>query len=452
MLSDLSFGKVNVRMKKKLTHNLFLKILSVIFAFMLWIIVVIVNDPYKTVIISGVPITIINEEEITSQGIGKIYSVVSPQNKTVSIKVYGQRSKVDNLKAEDIQAIVDFSEVSSVGAVYITVAEPEGITILSKTPEMMKIDVEALKERTFEVKTKIVGSVASGYMINSHTIETKEITVIAPESIMQKLASAQVQIDVSGSTDDITETVDIRLYDASGKVIDYKRDPNIKVSDSTTVVSVETLMTKEVGIEIETAGKVGDNYKLTGMTQNRDTVTLKGHKDVLTYVNNIVISEESRLVDLSNLTTSKEVIVDIRGLLPEGVTFVDDGERFVTVGLTIEPIVEKAFTINLEDINLVNLAEDLELDKENSDQSVMINLRGLEKDLNLVDIKAFIPYIDVAECEAGINICRVYLNIPSNAGVTSVGAAIIDINLKQVIRETITPPHVQSVIAANWEV
>ena len=65
-------GKEDVRMKKKLTHNLFLKILSVIFAFALWFIVVIVTDPYKTVTISDVPIKVINEDEITGQGIGQI--------------------------------------------------------------------------------------------------------------------------------------------------------------------------------------------------------------------------------------------------------------------------------------------------------------------------------------------------------------------------------------------
>ena len=164
-------GKEDVRMKKKLTHNLFLKVLSVIFAFALWFIVVIVTDPYKTVTISDVPIKVINEDEITGQGIGQIYSVVSPQDRTVSVRVYGQKSKVDKLTAADINAVVDFGVVSSVGAAYIEVTEPEGVTIMSKTPEMMKIDIEALQEKSFDISLEVVGEAADGYIINDARIK-----------------------------------------------------------------------------------------------------------------------------------------------------------------------------------------------------------------------------------------------------------------------------------------
>lgn len=402
-------------MKKKLTHNLFLKILSVLFAFTLWIIVVIVNDPYKTETISGVPITIINEEEITGQGIGQIYSVLSPQNSTVSIKVYGQRSKVDKLKAGDIQAVVDFGQISSVGAAYITVAEPEGITILGKTPEMMKIDIEPLEERTLEVKTNILGKVADGYIVESRTTNPKVITIIGPQSVMQKLARAQVQVDVSGSTDNITETAKIGLYDASGKIVDYERDPNIRISEKTAVVSIETLMTRDVEIEVETTGEVNENYRITDISQSKDTVKLKGHKDMLSAVDKIVITKESALVDLSNLTDSREVLVDISEFLPEDIEFVNNDDRFITVSLTVEPIVERIITIPFYDLNVLNLADDLEIVfNGETDTEISVKIRGLEADIKEVTADILKPYINMTGCGPGVNTCRVYMFTPSD--------------------------------------
>ncbi len=425
-------------MKKKLTHNLFLKILSVLFAAMLWIVVAIATDPYKTVIIPDVQIKIINEEEITGQGIGQIYSVVSPQNSTVSIKVYGQRSKVEKLKASDIEAVVDFSEVSSVGAAYINVAEPEGITILSKTPEMMKIDIEALEEKTFEVQTKLNGDVAEGYMVNAHSTSPETITVIAPESVMQMLASAQVDVNVSESTEDINTTSKITLYDASGKVVDYEKNKNIDVSAKTAQIYVQTLMTKEVTIEVETAGSVSDDYKLTGISQSRESVLLKGQTRVLSAVDKIVVTEESNLVDLTNLTDSKSIIVDITDFLPEGTAFVNEDDKFITVALTIEPLIERSFTMSVDSLNIRNLAENLEVLEEETDDKFVIRLRGLEAALDTVTVDSFRPYINMNGYGQGMHRCRVYMTLPPD--VTLVDNVYVLIDLGEIPQEVIVPP------------
>lgn len=412
MLSVIRYGKVNVRMKEKLTHNLFLKILALFFAVMLWFIVVIKNDPYKTEVISGVPITVINEEEITGQGIGQRYSVLSPQNGTVSIKVYGQRSKVEKLKADDIQAVVNFGEISSVGAAYISVTEPEGITILSKSPEMMKIDIEPLQERSFEVKINTSGVVADGFIINSRSTSPEFITVTAPESVMQKLARAQVQIDVSGSTDDITETAKIRLYDASGKLVDYERESaDIRLSEQTAVVSVETLMTKDVKIEVETSGSVGDDYRFTGMSQSRETVKIKGHKDILSAIDKLVITKESELVELSNLRDSREILVDISQFLPDGTYFVNNDDRFITIFITIEPVIEKTIMIPFEILDIVNLSDDLMVvHGTETDTDIPVKVRGLEADIGKVTPDMFKPYIDMTDSGPGVNICSVHMS------------------------------------------
>ena len=425
-------------MKKKLTHNLFLKILSVLFAAMLWIVVAIATDPYKTVIISDVPITIINEEEITGQGIGQIYSVISPQNSTVSIKIYGQRSKVESLKASDIEAVVDFSEVSSVGAAYIKVTEPEGVTILNKTPEMMKIDIEALEEKTFEVQTKLNGNVADGYMVNMHSTNPETITIVAPESVMQMLARAQVNVDVNQSTEDTNTTSKITLYDASGRVVDYERDRNINISAKTAEVYVQTLMTKEVLVEIETVGNVDANHKLTGMSQSLQTILLKGKPDVLQAVDKIVVSKESNLVDLTNLTDSREIIVDITGFLPQGTAFVNEEDKFITVALTIEPLVERSLTIPIEMLDVRNLAENLEVSAEETDDEFTVRLRGLEANLNAITMTSLRPYINVTGQGQGLSSYRVHMTLPSE--VTLVENVYVLVDLKEIPQEVIVPP------------
>ena len=192
-------------MKKKLTNNLFLKILSVIFAFFLWLVVVNIDDPDVTDIIVGIPITIINEEKITEQG--QIYHIEFPVNQSGSIIVKGARSIVDKLKPSDIKATVDFSDVSSVGAVTINYTLPDGVQLVTKRVEMMRIVTEAMKSDTFDVEIVTKGSTADGYLLGDSKVSPNRVRITAPESILNLIKKVIVEVDVDGiSTEDRKST------------------------------------------------------------------------------------------------------------------------------------------------------------------------------------------------------------------------------------------------------
>ena len=119
MQNDLGSGREGGKMKKKITHNLLLKVMSVVLAFILWLVVVNINDPDTVRTIRAIEITILNEQAITGQGQGQVYTI--RENRTAAVVVKGPRSIVDKMDKSDIKATVDFSEVSSVGAVPINI-------------------------------------------------------------------------------------------------------------------------------------------------------------------------------------------------------------------------------------------------------------------------------------------------------------------------------------------
>ena len=61
-------------MLKKLTNNLGLKLLSLLAAAIIWLVVVNIDDPVSTRTYSSIPVEVINEDTITSEG--KVYSVL----------------------------------------------------------------------------------------------------------------------------------------------------------------------------------------------------------------------------------------------------------------------------------------------------------------------------------------------------------------------------------------
>ena len=75
-------------MKKKLTNNLLLKIISVIAAFLLWMVVINIDNPTDTFTISNIPITVQNENALTDSNL--TYEVVG--DATASVEVTARRT------------------------------------------------------------------------------------------------------------------------------------------------------------------------------------------------------------------------------------------------------------------------------------------------------------------------------------------------------------------------
>ena len=102
-------------MKSRLTDNLILKILSVLMAILIWIVVLNINDPSKTRLISGIKVAVENESVITDNN--QVYTITEGQ--LISVKVTGPRTIVDSLKADDFTATADFKDLSQADSVPI---------------------------------------------------------------------------------------------------------------------------------------------------------------------------------------------------------------------------------------------------------------------------------------------------------------------------------------------
>ena len=69
---------------KKVTHNVGLKILSVLLAILIWLVVVSIDNPVKTEIFTSIPVEV--ENASVMEAAGKAYEI-SDSSKTVSVSV-----------------------------------------------------------------------------------------------------------------------------------------------------------------------------------------------------------------------------------------------------------------------------------------------------------------------------------------------------------------------------
>jgi len=419
-------------MKKKLTDNLFLKILSVVFAFILWLVVVNINDPDITRIVTGIPITIINEEKITGQGLGQIYYIESPSSQYGSVMVKGARSIVDDLKPTDIKATVDFGDVSSVGAVTVNYTLPDGVTLVTKRVETMRISIEAMKVDTFGVEIVTKGNTADGYLIGDSKVSPNRVRITAPESILDSIKNVTVEVDIDGMSTDITKQAVLHLYDGNGKEIDYTKNSNITINMTTLNVSIGMLRAQSKPLALEVTGEVKDGYRYLGMSCNVAQVAVKGLPSKVSSFSTITIPASSGILDISELTEKTEITIDLTRYLPEGVSLFNDSDRYVTVTLDVQPLYRKDFYLVMDNIQIENQPEDMDLTFPAT--TTVATIEGLYEEVDAVTIGGLAPRVDLSGLSDGVHRVKVSLTIPE--GIELLNSVDIYVMLTKRVEET----------------
>ena len=95
-------------MKDKLIDNLGLKVIALLFAVVLWLLVVNINDPIESRTFSNIKVNVLHEEIIENQA--KTWQVLDNTD-SVTVVVRGKRSILERMRTEDISASADIKEL-----------------------------------------------------------------------------------------------------------------------------------------------------------------------------------------------------------------------------------------------------------------------------------------------------------------------------------------------------
>lgn len=348
---------------KKITHNLGLKILSLLFSIGLWLSVMNISDPSKSATYSGIPVEIENSELITNEG--KVFSV-EDNVETVTVKVTGKRSLIDSLSKDDIRAIADMKDLSFMNTVTIRVVSSKysnQITLQSLT-ENLKLDIEDIKRVQLAIETVTTGEPHTGYIVGNVTPEQNIVRISGPQSVIDEIDRIEASVDVNNATSDIKTSAELKLYDAEGDEI---KSNALTQNISNVLVSVSILDTKQIPIHYSTSGIPADGYMTTGeIVSVPATVTVAGKKSVIEAMNGVIV--EDAALNITGQTSDMTTIIDIGKYLPAGVTFADstfNGAASVTV--KIEAAETRDFDVPLSNILLTNEPEEFVASIEGAD-------------------------------------------------------------------------------------
>lgn len=374
--------------KYKLTQNFGLKIAAFVFAVLVWIMAVNIDNPVKSVVIRNVPITVINEEVVTNKG--KTYQILDG-TQTVSVTVYGKRSVLSNLDSNNISVTMDLSEMETNTFLVPLKASVQGlseqemasITKIETNPKNLQVKIEDSIKSNFPITVSVTGTPRDGYVVGTLTANPETISIGGPESLVGSIARVVAKVDVKGKSEDCTLPAELLLYDGNGNVMDDSMLSN-NLGEEGLSVDVQMLRSKDVKLNFEMTDTSADGYICTGWSFEPERIQVCGTKEVMADLSQITIPATA--VELEGADSKQEVTVDVLPYLPSGVKLVDESTNNVLLTITIEEIGVRTIELPVESIRIDNLAGNL---KVSFGETSVLELRftGTAEELEKLDIR-----------------------------------------------------------------
>ena len=401
--------KMLTKLKMSLTNNIGLKFLAVLIALVLWLAIVNVNDPEKTITVSNIPISVTNESAITSRDM--VYNVKSEQY--LNITVSGKRSIVSNLSAEDFRATASLKELSKVNSIPVDVTAKNAslgrkITIVKQSAQTILVDVENLEEKDFtDLVVEYTGKVADGYVAGLSSMSTDEVTVKAPTSIIDKIKKVAVRCSLDGTNTNISKKCPVILYDKNDKEI---KSDEIELSDKKIRVNVNVLRAKQVPISTinkDKLGKPADGYVVDDVILSSDSITVYGSEESLDSIESLDIQDDIDVSDAKGDVTQNK---DVTGKLPKGLSV--SGESTITVKVVIKKLITRTFEYDASEVSLNDLTSDL--DVQLVTKKVKVTLQGEEEVISQLTKEDMAISADLGKVKEGTTTVHVDVAVPDN--------------------------------------
>lgn len=379
--------------KINLLNNWAYKLFSIVAAFLLWLLVMTIEDPESQKIFYNIPVKLVNTEELTDKDM--VYEILDKTDVVRSVTITAKKTIRDELSSSDIVAEADFSKLTAADTVEITfysLRYNDEITAIAGSNEILKLNIEDKKTRRLSVTVTTTGEVEEGYIINSISPDQNRIEVSGPESVVSQIATANVKVDVTDSVSDISTYADVVLYDADGKEIAEDR---LTMNVGSVRVKVEILNTKTVPVRFSVTGTPVAEYLFTGeITATPDRVLIAGTNAVLDSVNEIVVPAE--VINITGQTSDMTTSVNITKYLPEGIILGDksfNGKISVTAHIEKEAVRE--LEIPAQNITFTNVPEGYAIETDNTVVVPVVNIKGLQADVNAVDANTVYGVVDM---------------------------------------------------------
>jgi len=379
-----------------LSKSITIKIVSLLFAIVLWFVV----NPVKTVHLS-IPLNIINESELKDKNIS-IKNNDFPHS--IDVEIIGRKEILNDITSESFEAFLDFSKIKSAEDNSISIDGPNyigkesGIFISSINSKAVNVQLERIVQKTLKVDLVTTGNLQKGFKVLSMASSPNSVSLEGTESMMNSIGSVKAILNLNTINKDSLVKISCRVYDINGKEIS-ELNKNLSVD-------VTIKVAKEVQLNLILIGKSAPGYVFVSGIISPNKVLITGPRNTLKGITEL----NTLPFNISNI--KRNMVETTKIQIPEGVSLVNQTSD-VTISVTVEQLINKEFDISSNSISLINTNINNDLSYIVPPASLKIKIRGTHNQLQNLNLSSFKPNINVTGLLEGIHKVPLQLTLPS---------------------------------------
>ena len=347
---------------------------------------------------------------------------------TIAVTVRGNRSLVESLTASRFNVTADLTQIISLETdpvmVPLTVYCPSiSSENLTASPRNINIDIEEMVSKEFVINATASGTTpANGFEVGEMTVEPETVTIRGPGTLIDKIERVNAIVDVTGIRTDKDMQPVIRITDKNGEQITDTQmsylSMNVTEEEMTVHVTVYAVRSG-VSLKVETSGEPASGYTVGNIAVTPSTLSVVGSRAVLDMLeqngNIITITADSGLVDVTDKVSDVSVKIDIRQILPEGLSLASQISTTAVVSVQILPANSRSVTVETRNIDLSGLTDGHSCVFESS--SLEIKIQGSPEILDGLSASDLRASVDLSGLMIGRQKVPVSVDLPDGCSL-----------------------------------
>ncbi len=298
--------------------------LSVILAVLLWGWVTSLADPELSRSASNVRV---------ANGVPGDGLVVSTTQIVADVNASGPESVIEDFSNSSLALTLDLDGINQPGTYTVPIipVDEQRFVTYDIIPATTSIVVDDLISEVFPIEVQTLPADQTDRQVTGQRLSVPAVTISGPRSIMESIATAQVDVDITGQTGEFAVRAPVYAVTTDGNEIDSTiQNVTINPSIVDATLTVQSIG-REVTILANVVGAPAEGFEQRTSTTTPRTVRLSGPADVLANLTFV----ETESVDISGATQTISTDVGIANL-PDGVQLIEPANGLVSVIVQIQ--------------------------------------------------------------------------------------------------------------------
>jgi len=375
-------------------NKLYSMLLSVVVAFALWVYVV--NNVSEQADWTFYNIPVVREGESVLAEKNLMITDISAN--TVSLHLSGARDDLNKVNDKNTSVRIDLSKIDEPGEKiqlnyvpsYPSEVGSNAFGIEERNPAHIFVSVDHRRTFDIPVVVKWSGTRSEGYIYDTENsvLDYPMINITGPASVADQIHHAEVEVDLTGRSESISESFRYTLCNVDGEPVDAKQ---ITTNVEEIRLNTQIQRIKEVRLMADVIYGGGASSLNTTVEIEPRTIRVSGGEAVLAELGDTLTVCSLNLADITSSTSMPYPIT-----LPEGVTN-QTGVSEVKVSVRFAGLKNREFVI--DNFEMVNVPEGMVAEIINA--NLTIKVRGPEDEIVKLNERDITAVVDFSNAEVG---------------------------------------------------